>query len=89
MRRQVVGLQIGQIADYVTMVSLAEPDLDAPLGTAPTILRLFAALPPGEDRPAGLSPWDAAFLKALYGTTLSLITQRSTIADRMLRDLAP
>jgi len=92
-RKEVDGLlQIGQLTDYVAMVTLTETDLDAPLGNAPTILHLFDARHPGEQRPAGLSAWDQAFLKALYNDASSqqiLITERSQITGKMLHDLAP
>jgi hypothetical protein len=87
--RQIVGVQIGQLADYIAVVSLAEPDPDVPLETAPTILSLFSARDAGEEPPAGLSPWDQAFLKALYNTSPKFTTQRSEIATKMMSDLAP
>jgi hypothetical protein len=87
--RQIVGLEIGQLADYIAMISLTETDLDAPLGNAPTILRLFDARAAGTPLPTGLSSWDQSFLRALYNTSLSRITQRSVIADKMMLDLAP
>jgi hypothetical protein len=87
--KQALALQIGQLADYVAMVALTEIDLDAPLGSAPTILRLFAARASGEQPPTGLSAWDLEFLKALYRTSLLAKTQRSAIADNMIQALAP
>ncbi len=87
--RQIVGLQIGQICDYIAMAALTEPDLDAPLGDAPTILRLFSARATGTPLPEGLGAWDRAFLKALYNMSLAEVTQRSQITGRMLQDLAP
>jgi len=89
--KQALGLQIGQLADYVAMVALTEIDLDAPLGTAPTILRLFAARAAGEQPPTGLSAWDQEFLKALYdpNAPLGSLTQRSVITGEMFHDLAP
>jgi hypothetical protein len=87
--RQIVGLQIRQLSDYIALAALTEPDLDAPLGDAPTILRLFSARAAGQPLPAELSPWDQEFLKSLYDMTLESIMQRSQITDRMFRDLAP
>ena len=86
---RVVGLQFGQLADYVAMAALTEIDLDAPLGSAPTILRLFAARAAGEAPPAGLTSWDASFLQALYATPVNAVMQRGIIANRMVRALAP
>src|SRR4029077_3073873 len=57
-RNQVAGLQFGQLADYIAMIAMTELDPDAPLGTAPTILRLFADRAAGAPPPAGLTPWD-------------------------------
>jgi hypothetical protein len=86
--RKTGGLQIGQLADYISVVALADTDLDPSLGSAPTILRLFQARAAGAPLPGELSGWDAAFLKALYNTSLDLTTQRSMMADRMLGELA-
>jgi len=87
--REIRDLGIGQVADYVSMVALADTDLDHPLPEAPTILRLFQARAAGAPVPGGVSDWDQAFLKELYSTKLDLITQRSMIANRMLEDLVP
>lgn len=86
---QVAGLEFGQLADYVAMIAMTELDPDAPLGTAPTILRLFADRAAGATPPAGLTPWDTAFLKALYYTPLKEAMQRSAITHQMLRALTP
>jgi hypothetical protein len=77
---------IGQLADYLAMAGLTRVDLDAGLGSAPSILRLFAAS--RENQPAGLSSWDAAFLKALYQSNQSSRTQRFDIAERVTRDMS-
>jgi len=58
------GATIGQLADYVSMVSFAEIRPDARLDDAPTILKLFDGA--SKAAPAGLSAWDQAFLKSLY-----------------------
>jgi len=86
---EVAGLQFGQLADYIAMIGMTELDPDAPLGAAPTILRLFADRAAGTTPPSGLTAWDAAFLKALYLTPLKNITQRSSITTQMLHSLAP
>jgi hypothetical protein len=89
--KQVVGLQLAQLADFIAMVALTEVDLDASLGAAPTILRLFDARGSGTQLPASLSAWDQEFLKWLYdpAAPLESITQRSVITGEMLHDLAP
>lgn len=87
--KEVAGLQFGQLADYIAMTAMTELDPDASLGTAPTILRLFADRAAGATPPSGLTPWDAAFLRALYLTPLKNVTQRSSITTQMLHSLAP
>jgi hypothetical protein len=86
---QVMGLQFGQLADYIAMAALTEIDLDAPLGAAPTILQLFAARAAGETSPPGLTSWDTSFLKALYATPQNAVMQRGIIANHMVHALAP
>lgn len=78
----------GQLADYVTMVSLAQVDLDAQLGSAPTILRLFTDNG-RENVPRRMTDWDYAFLKAVYGPGDPLLYQKREITTRMVQDLAP
>jgi len=77
---------LNQLADYVAMAGLTRVDPDAVLGSAPSILRLFAAS--AENRPSGLSSWDAAFLKALYQSNQTSRTQRADIAERVTRDIS-
>jgi hypothetical protein len=67
------GVSPGQLADYIAMVGfaeikpLAEIRPGAPLGDAPTILKLFDAAQ--GTAPTGLSDWDQAFLKSLYANS--------------------
>ena len=75
-----------QLADYVAMTGLTNVDLDADLGSAPSILRLFAS--PGENQASGLSSWDAAFLKALYQSNQTSRTRRFDITERVTHDIA-
>jgi cytochrome c553 len=77
---------LDQLADYIAMVALAQVDMDAELGSSPTILRLFSKSSPGES-PARLTSWDYAFLKALYGMDDSCLQSQSAIAVRMTPDL--
>ncbi len=86
---QVEGLPIGPLTDYVAMLALADTDPEAALGSTPTILRLFRARADGEPLPQGMSDWDRAYLKALYDANLSMITQRSVIAEKMTHTLMP
>jgi hypothetical protein len=75
-----------QLTDYVAMTGLTNVDLDADLGSAPSILRLFA--PSAEYQPSGLSSWDAAFLKALYQSNQTSRTRRFEIAERVTHDIS-
>jgi hypothetical protein len=68
------------------MLGLAQIRENANPGPAPTILHLFASR--GAARPDGLSGWDKAFLKSLYGTNADDVTQLSEIKVRLYRDLA-
>jgi len=77
---------IGQLADYVAMVGLAEVKPDTAGTTSPSILRLFSAAPGGE--PAELSDWDKALLKALYHTPQTDRMQVRDIQNDVLRDVA-
>lgn len=75
----------GQFADYVAMVSLADIKPNAHLGDAQTILTLFEGSP--QAAPEGLSDWDRSFLKSLYTTNQVTRTQRSEIANAIVRDV--
>jgi len=55
-------------------------------GLAPTVLRLFDETDAA--RPQGMTAWDQAFLKSLYGTDSGSVTQLSEIKRRMQQDLA-
>jgi len=60
------GVSIGQLADYLGVVGLAETNLDKDLGPAPSILNLFRGA--GGTRPTEMTVWDRALLRALYNT---------------------
>lgn len=57
-----VGAPFGVLADYISMVSLAQIDAAADLSRQSTVMNLFRA--PGEVD--GLSQWDKDYLAALY-----------------------
>jgi hypothetical protein len=71
------------LADYVSVAGLTNVNLEADLGSAPSVLRLFSA-----QQASGLSRWDAAFLKALYHTNQTSRTRRFEIAERVVQDLS-
>jgi hypothetical protein len=85
--RSARGISFGQLADYVAIAGLAQIRLDANVGTAPTILHLFTDS--ANSASPGLSPWDAAFLKALYHTEQSDKMQLSEIKLSILHDVVP
>lgn len=62
--RQMDGVTVRQLADYVSMIGLAQIRLDA-LPAGPSILTLAEDK---RDAPEGLSAWDRALLYALYHT---------------------
>src|SRR5262249_4026254 len=78
--RQTTNRNMGQLADYVAMVGLAQIRVAADPGTAPSILRLFQE---SEPQPRGLSPWDEAFLHSLYATSQSSVLEVAMIKRRM------
>jgi hypothetical protein len=77
---RVTQFNMGQLADYVAMVGLAQIRLDANTGTAPTILGLFQA---SDSPPQGLSLWDRSFLEGLYSTDQASVLQVNAIKSRM------
>jgi len=81
------GATVGQLADYVAMVGLAQVDLNAEFET-PTILHVFADPDSSHDRPAGLTKWDRAFLRGLYRTSQGALKQRSLIVNSMFEDMS-
>jgi hypothetical protein len=81
------GVNFGQLAAYIAMISLAEIRIDADVADRPSILRLFSdsAAP----APTGLSAWDASFLKALYHSEHTDRQQFAEIKTEMVQDIAP
>ncbi|GGE16664.1 hypothetical protein GCM10011529_23910 [Polymorphobacter glacialis] len=58
------GQTLESVANYVAMVTLAPIPLDVAAPAVPSILGLFAAAPTAAE--TQLSPWDKAYLAALY-----------------------
>jgi hypothetical protein len=81
--RRLSHVTIGQLADYVSLVGLANVRLDTDGEGAPTILRLFRDPNP----PQALTPWDQALLYSLYNTNqsgkLQLVDMESVMAGRI------
>lgn len=80
-------VNIGQLTDYIAMMSLAQIRVKLAPSDTPTILRLFSDA--GAARLPGLSSWDRAYLHALYHTDPRLVMQVSEIEQKMLQTLAP
>jgi hypothetical protein len=87
-RTRLQGVSRGQLADYIAMVGFADIDPNPRLRDAPTILRLFC---PGAatSAPSGLTAWDEAYLKSIYGMTGPTQLPRAYIAHRMVSELVP
>lgn len=82
--RQTANINMGQLADYIAMVGLAQIRVQADTGTAPSILHLFRQSDP---QPLGLSLWDEAFLHSLYATDQSSVLEVVMIKDRMFKQI--
>jgi len=83
---QTKNLMIGQLADYVSLLGLAQIDLEGDPGEAPTILTLFRD---PQHPPQALSAWDQALLYSLYNTTQSDVLEVSMIERHMVSQIAP
>lgn len=83
---QVKGVTLGQFADYVALVGLAEVKPADSLADAPTILKLFSGAP--QSAPAGMTDWDLAFLKSVYSTEQDSHGQRRHIVRAMVSQMA-
>jgi hypothetical protein len=84
-KRQLRDVHVGQLVDYIAMVSLTEVHQDADVGSAGSILRLFSDSAAG--RPTGLSKYDEAYLRAMYHTDQRDKMQLSVIETHVTRDL--
>lgn len=79
---QMATLNIGQLADYVAMVGLAEVRLGANTGSVPTILGLFGET---ANTPQGLTDWDRSLLYSLYSTRQASLMQVGAIKASMVK----
>lgn len=88
--RRVGVIKFEALADYITMVGLAQIDPDVDLGGAKSILGLFADRDHGADPATGFTEWDAAYLLGLYNTNRDVVRgshQEREIARAMLKQL--
>ena len=85
--RRVGSVQLAALADYISMVALAQINPNAQVGGYPTIMGLFAARPANESAPTAMTEWDLGFLDGLYHATRnahSVQQMQSEIGQRML-----
>jgi len=85
--RQVNGLTVVALADYIAMASLAQLNPTANLDGYDSILNLFA---PSAPHPSAMTAWDVAYLQGLYHAVRAPFharTQEREIAHRMAREL--
>jgi hypothetical protein len=83
--RKATGLNLGQLADYVSLISLTEINLDTDVSEAPSILNVFRELE--SSPPQGLSIWDQALLHAVYTSTQKDRMQLSEIRTATLESI--
>jgi len=77
--------KLGQLIDYAALAGLTELPANLNLGDAPTLVRLLNES--SDAAPSGLTPWDSAFLGALYHSDQGNTMQRSEIAAQMLHEV--
>jgi len=88
--KKVVGYQIGQIADYVAMLVLSQPQSLEDCSDLPSILDLWSAACDSRSKPPALTIADRAYLKALYDINMEAVVslERSEISNRMRQEIA-
>jgi len=82
---QMKKVTIGQMADYVALVGLADVRPDSDPGSAPSILGLFGH----GTHQQGLTRWDRALLYSLYDTTKWQKLEIPELELTMVRRIAP
>jgi hypothetical protein len=84
-RMNEIDVDLNAIADYVTMITLAQVDPNAETSAHPTILNLFAS----GTQPRELTEWDVSYLRGLYAADRDAIgsAQQGDIARTMNREL--
>ncbi len=82
------GITWGQLADYLCMVTLSRPLLNATYGSS-TILGLFAMRDLSRPTPAGLTKMDKSILENLYTmeARFSASTQKSILRRKVVEEL--
>ncbi|HEV7690980.1 MAG TPA: hypothetical protein VGO52_09165 [Hyphomonadaceae bacterium] len=88
--RQIEGMDLMALADYLAMASLAQLDPKADTSAYPTIFNLFDQHREDASRPKSLTEWDIAYLTGVYDMTResgSVARQQAEIAKSMNKDL--
>jgi hypothetical protein len=85
---KVSGYPVGQIADYLAMLSLSEAEAPGDCAELPSILGLFAPDCPETRKAQSITAADKAYLTGLYAMDPDEIgsLQKSAIANHMLRE---
>jgi len=87
---RIAGLPLGALADYLSMVALAQLSPETDTSAFPTILNMFNGVAGGQPAHATLTDWDLAYLRGLYVAKRDLTaeSQRGDIVNTMVRSLA-
>lgn len=72
-------VSLTQLADYISLVSLAQIDPEADTSAYNTVLNLFNGAPSAA--PAGLTDWDTAYLNGLYDAVRTRQNRRSSALE--------
>ena len=89
-RDKTEAINMGQLSDYLAMISLADIQPEKVPRAAPSILNMFNDIAAHRTPPEGMTRMDAAYLQALYdiGPRQPGERQNEQIAERILTALA-
>ncbi len=87
---QVEGYSLGAVSDYLAMLSLTHVTPPETCNALPSITDLLAPRCTEDPKPSKLTAEDAAYLKALYSSSLemNLNIEEGEVRDRMVRAIA-
>jgi hypothetical protein len=88
--KRVGVIRFEALADYITMIGLAQIEPDVDLTGVKSVIGLFADRDSGAEPARGLTEWDAAYLLGLYSANRDVVRgsrQERDIARRMLQQL--
>lgn len=87
---RIAGLPLGALADYLSMVGLAQLTPETDTSAFPSILNIFNGVAGGPPADVRLTAWDMSYLRGLYTTKRDLTadSQRGDIVNTMVRSLA-